>query len=93
VFGETWQEAGAREVFEETGITVDASQVKLLDIVTVSSGNNLVFGIVPHMQIPLDVFTGFVPNNETLEITVTDEPIQLAFPTHTEVLERYFNLH
>ncbi|MDW9481396.1 NUDIX domain-containing protein [Sinorhizobium meliloti] len=37
--GETWQEAGCREVAEETGVEIDASKVKVYDVVTVQNGS------------------------------------------------------
>lgn len=42
--GETWQEAGAREVYEETGyaITDPNASIKLVSMVTDEYGNNLV---------------------------------------------------
>ena len=32
--GETWQEAGSRELFEETGCVIDPSQLELISIKT-----------------------------------------------------------
>ena len=40
--GETWQEAGAREVFEEVGIVIPPNDIKLLDIITDEYNHNVV---------------------------------------------------
>lgn len=43
--GETWQEAGCREVLEETGYVVFPANVSLLSMETDTYGNNMVFGL------------------------------------------------
>lgn len=40
--GETWQEAGAREVQEEVGMDIDPKRIKLMFMETDSDGNNVV---------------------------------------------------
>ena len=40
--GETWQEAGSRELFEETGCVIDPSQLELISIKTDIYQNNLI---------------------------------------------------
>lgn len=86
--GETWQEAGAREVREETGITVDAGGIRLFDARSAPDGTLLVFGLAPP-QSSQDL-PPFVPSAETSEMTVAREPLELAFSTHTEVAARYW---
>lgn len=86
--GESWQAAAARELFEETGVTVDPASVG--DFITRSApdGTVLVFGVAP----PLDpgVVEGFVANEETSELVIAREAMTLAFPLHTEALSRWF---
>ena len=86
-WGETWQEAGAREVLEETGLVLDPAQLRLLDAASVAEGVVLLFSEAP----PLAVFEGFVPNPEVSEIVIVRQPVELAFSTHTEQLARYFS--
>jgi ADP-ribose pyrophosphatase YjhB (NUDIX family) len=87
--GETWQEAGAREVWEETGLRLDPAEIR--DFRTLSDpagGFLLVFGLAdPRTAADLPRFT---PNKETLECVITPAPQELAFPLHTEAMRAYF---
>jgi len=40
--GETWQQAGCREVLEETGIVLNPKKIHLISIFTDEYGNNLI---------------------------------------------------
>lgn len=86
--GETWQEAGAREVGEETGITIDAGGIRLFDARSAPDGTLLVFGLAP--PLPSQNLPPFVPSKETSEMTVAHGPLELAFPTHTEAAARFW---
>lgn len=86
--GETWQEAGAREVGEETGIRIEADGIRLFDVRSAPDGTLLVFGLAP--PLPSQGLPPFVPSAETSEITVARGPLELAFSTHTEVAARYW---
>ena len=86
--GESWQQAGAREVREETGFTVDPDALRLFDARSAPDGTLLVFGLAPPVR------SGDLPpfraSSETSEMTVGRGPQQLAFSTHTEVVARYW---
>ena len=87
-WGESWRAAGAREVDEETGIRIEAGGLRLFDAVSAPDGTLLVFGLAPpttEADLP-----PFVETNETSEIVIGREPLALAFSTHTEMMERYF---
>ena len=86
--GETWQEAGAREVSEETGIAVEAAGIRLFDAQSAPDGTLLVFGLAPP-QLSQNL-PPFAPSSETSEMTVARGPLELAFSTHTEVVARYW---
>jgi len=86
--GETWQEAGARELREETGITTEAGGIRLFDARSAPDGTLLVFGLAPP-QSSQDL-PPFVASAETSEMTVARGPLELAFSTHTEVVARYW---
>ena len=86
--GETWQEAGAREVREETGFTVEAGGIRLFDALSAPDGTLLVFGLAPPFS--SQDLPPFVPSSETSEMAVTRGPLELAFSTHTEVVARYW---
>lgn len=84
--GETWQQAGCREFFEETGVVLDPSRVKVYDVVTVQNGKvNLIFGIYEDVVID-PVFTH---DGEVLEVLELGAPVETAFPAHTEIMARY----
>lgn len=87
--GESWQEAAARELFEETGIRIRASDVK--DHITRSTPEGrqvIVFGIGPALS--SSSLPAFTPNDETQERVIIDGPRELAFSTHTEALQLYW---
>jgi ADP-ribose pyrophosphatase YjhB (NUDIX family) len=88
--GETWQEAAARELFEEAGITIDPEEVR--DFRTLSSrlGDNtiLILGVARERRsADLPVFK---PTNETSECVIIKGPEELAFPLHTQAVNEYF---
>ncbi len=87
--GETWQQAGARELFEETGIIIRPAEVREFCVKSAPGGTTLlVFGLaqgVKSQDLP-----DFVPNDETQEVCVVTAPQELAFSTHTATLHEYF---
>jgi ADP-ribose pyrophosphatase YjhB (NUDIX family) len=86
--GESWQQAGAREVWEETGIRIETDGLRLFDTRSAPDGTVLIFGLA----LPLSAATlpAFVPTNETSETVFAPGPVPLAFSTHTEVAERFW---
>ncbi len=57
--GETWQEAGGREVREETGGEIDAGQVALFDVHSAPDGTVLIFGLA--LPLPASILDTFAP--------------------------------
>jgi ADP-ribose pyrophosphatase YjhB (NUDIX family) len=89
--GETWQEACARELHEETAVVIDPRDVRLFQALSVTPhGFLLVFGLGPTWR-DADL-PPFEPTDETSERIVLRQPIELAFPFHTQVMREYFAL-
>jgi ADP-ribose pyrophosphatase YjhB (NUDIX family) len=85
--GETWQEAGRRELFEETGIEIADSELSLYDVQNGLDETLVVFGLAE--QQPLSCLRPFT-SEETQEVVLIDRPIELGFAMHTRVVARHF---
>lgn len=85
--GESWQEAGARELLEETGIAVATGDIGLYDVMNGLDDTVVIFGLA--RQQPAESYQPF-SSQETLEVVLIREPIELGFPMHTQVVRRYF---
>lgn len=87
-YGESWQAAGAREVFEETGIVIDPATISDFLVRSAPDSTLLVFGLAA----PLSAadLPPFVPSVEASERLVVRAPAELAFPLHTEAMARFF---
>jgi len=84
--GESWQEAGAREVREETGVEIAAAKITFYGVRSAPDGTLLVFGLAA----PVAALPPFRASNETSEMTVARAPLELAFSTHTETMAHFF---
>lgn len=87
-YGEAWQAAGAREVLEETGISIDPATISDFWTRSAPDGTVLVFGLAA----PLSAadLPDFVANEETAELVIVREPTPLAFPLHTDAAAAWF---
>jgi len=86
---ESWQEAGAREVREETGFALDPTTITTFDVASPSNGRTvLIFGLAE----PIDRadLPAFEATNETTERTIIEAPVPMAFPLHTRAVEAFF---
>ncbi|GII90533.1 NUDIX domain-containing protein [Sinosporangium siamense] len=86
--GESWQQAAARELREETGVAVDPAAVRLLDVHSAPDGTVLVFARGPRLAAP--DLPPVAATAETSEWLVITGPRELAFPLHTRVVADYF---
>ena len=85
--GETWQEAGVRELEEETGIVVAPRDVVLYDVMNGLDDTLVIFGLGARQ--PESVYRPF-SSEETMEVVLIRGPRELGFAMHTRVVERYF---
>lgn len=88
MLGETWQQAGAREVREETGLELDPDEITLYDARSAPDGTLLLFGLA-RQRGDTDLPT-FTPNDEATERVVADAPTPLAFDLHAQVANRFW---
>lgn len=87
-WGEGWRQAAARELFEETGVTVEPDELTLLDAVSVEEGVLIVFSRArARSRAELHLV---IDPAEVEEAVVLTSPCELAFSTHTKVLRDYF---
>jgi ADP-ribose pyrophosphatase YjhB (NUDIX family) len=88
--GESWQEAGAREVLEETGITIDPAGIQLVTVFSAPDGTIIIVGQAAPLH--SEDLPDFVLNDEASERAFIKEPQELAWPLHTEAVKAYFAL-
>jgi ADP-ribose pyrophosphatase YjhB (NUDIX family) len=86
--GETWQEGCARELREETGVSIDPQEIRLFQTLSDPHGFLLVFGLARART--LAELPPLGAGHETSECVVLNEPVPLAFPLHTLVMRDYF---
>lgn len=84
---ESWQEAGARELLEETGIRIDPDTLTLFDVHSAPDGTLLIFGLAPRHE---GALPSFKPGDESGERLVIRRAEPLAFSLHTRVVRDYF---
>lgn len=88
--GETWQEAGCREVYEETGVAISPSRVRIFDVDTVEDGRkNLIYGIHEGI-VPVSAEHLVPQEGEILEVLTADAFVEAAFESHSRMIARFF---
>lgn len=85
--GESWQEAGAREVREETGIELDPTGIQDFGVLSAPDGTVLIFGLAGSR---LEALPAFTNTDETSELVVLDAAAELAFPLHAQMVRKFF---
>jgi ADP-ribose pyrophosphatase YjhB (NUDIX family) len=87
MLGQTWQEAGAREVLEETGVPISPEALRVVTVETTPDRRqNLLFCQSP----PVEHWGSFIHDAEVSEVLVIREPIETAFPLHTRMVREFF---
>jgi ADP-ribose pyrophosphatase YjhB (NUDIX family) len=91
---ETWQEGGAREVREETGVTIDAKSLTPFWFTSTEPRPNRVLLFSIAAALDAEDLGPYVPDKETSERGLVFGPNGLdevfAFPLHAEAARRFF---
>lgn len=89
--GETWQQAAARELREETSglVQLVPEDFSFLGVATASNKNVLIFAVPKNVILSVDV-SKFEPNPEVSELKILRAPAPLAWSTHTQFAHAYF---
>ena len=87
-YGETCQEAGVRELLEETGIDLSGGGLALYDVMNGLDGTLVVFGLAEPQ--PASALQPGFRSEETQEVVLAEEPGELGFTMHTQVVARFF---
>lgn len=89
--GESWQQAGAREVFEETGLRISPDEIKDFRVLSAPDGTVLIFGLAEPLHAPtLPIAVPASAAGETESIEILHGPADLAFPLHSQIVREYF---
>jgi ADP-ribose pyrophosphatase YjhB (NUDIX family) len=86
-FGESWQEAGARELYEEAGVVIAPQTLAVQRVFSAPDGTLIICGRAPRLR-STDLPT-FTPTAEASERTIVLAPTPMAWPLHAEVIEEY----
>lgn len=85
--GESWQQAGAREVWEEAQVRIDPAALEVVRVHSAPDGTLIVGALAaPLSAADLPPFT---PNGEAGERCILTEPVPLAWSLHTELVTDY----
>jgi ADP-ribose pyrophosphatase YjhB (NUDIX family) len=86
--GETWQEACARELQEETGVMIDPAEIKEFRVCSGLDDKIFIFGLASCRS--SNELPPFNPTDETTERLVIYGPYELAFPLNTQMVAEFF---
>jgi ADP-ribose pyrophosphatase YjhB (NUDIX family) len=87
--GETWQEAGARELLEETGISIDPQELRDVRVLSAPEGMVLIFCLARPRS--LAELPAFQITTEVSECIVGGPAEEIAFELHRQVAQEFFS--
>lgn len=79
-----------REVFEETGLSIEKEDFRLIDGDTDEYDHNVLFFQSSEIKKPLEELPVKFDPEEILEIKVFYEPVETCFPFHTRQVFKFF---
>src|SRR5207244_4505420 len=89
---ETWQQAAVRELYEETGVRIDADEVEHFRTHSSKLGDGvlLIFGVARERT--WSNLPPFAPiDADASEMLVIKQKQTLAFPLHTQAVAEFFD--
>lgn len=90
-WGESWQEATSREVFEETGIVTDPDEFGLANVHSTPDGTRiLIFGASKKLR-QISELENFKPSIETNSIKIGLIGHKLCFSLHQQVYDNFLS--
>lgn len=85
----TWQHAAARELREETGLRIRHADIREWRVLSSKKRELIVFALAP--AIASSDVPDSTPSDEVSECVVLCRPQRLAFSSHTQVVQAYFD--
>jgi ADP-ribose pyrophosphatase YjhB (NUDIX family) len=86
-FGETWQQAGARELWEEAAVEIAPATLREIRVFSAPDNVLIVVALAPRLSgIQL---SSFLTTPEASERVIVTTPQELAFPLHTEIVTEF----
>lgn len=86
---ETWQQGCAREVKEEINLEIDPNELRIFGAKSTPT-NMLVLFATANLRSWEEATKNFKTNPETEYLALYHEPVELAFPSHTEMMKLFF---
>lgn len=90
-YGESWTTAAARELLEETGVTIDPDELSVVRVASAPDSTLLIFARAARRT--TDSLPAFVPGEEVSERIILRRPPgpgEVAFSLHDEVVRAFF---
>jgi len=87
-YGETGEEAAAREAKEEAGIDILPSALELFMARSNSDKSHII--LLYMLKEPITLLPPFQPNKECSERSIIYAPTELAFPLHSEAVFQFW---
>lgn len=91
-WGETIREAGARELYQETGIRIDPSKLRFLSEAAIleATGLNLIFLVADWTKDePLPALRPDHESSAVEPFPMAELPVNMAFPTHVDAIHKF----